>query len=113
MCIPALAQDIDPGSQQPLVLTDEQGEYPLGRHMDILEDPSGELTIDQVASPEYAPHFTPSPADVPVYGYTNSVYWLRMRLRNEVSSTNQWLLEVIFPNLNYVDLYLPLDGGGI
>ena len=27
-------------------------------------------------------------------------------------STNQWLLEVNFPNLNFVDLYLPSEGGG-
>ena len=29
-------------TQTPLILTVEQGEYPLGRHLDILEDPGGD-----------------------------------------------------------------------
>jgi len=49
---------------------------------------------------------------MPVYGISDSVFWLRLRFRNETSLTNRWLLEVNFPNLNYVDLYLPYDGGG-
>ena len=51
--IPALAQANDPPPPEPLILTDEQGEYPLGLHMEILEDPSGELTIEEVSSPEF------------------------------------------------------------
>ena len=49
LCLPAQAQGNDPSSQGPLVLTDKQGQYPLGRQMDILEDPSSELTIEEVA----------------------------------------------------------------
>ncbi len=51
--LPALTHSGDPPPQDILILTDEQGEYPLGRYMDILEDPDGELTIEEVASPEY------------------------------------------------------------
>jgi signal transduction histidine kinase/PAS domain-containing protein len=80
--------------------------------MDILEDPGGELTIDGVASPEYASRFTSSQEDVPIYSWTDSAFWLRLRLRNDTRLTIQWMLEVNFPNLNYVDLYLPLEGGG-
>ena len=112
LCIPALAQDSEPSPQESLVLSDQLGQYPLGLHMDILEDPSGELTIDQVASPEYASRFKRSQENVPVYGYTNSIFWLQLRFLNQTNLTNQWLLEVNFPNLNYVDLYLPREGGG-
>jgi signal transduction histidine kinase len=109
---PALAQGSAPPTQEPLILTDEQGQYPLGLHLDILEDPGGELTIEDVSSPEYAARFEPSQEAVPNYGLTESVIWLRLRVRNETLSTNQWLLESAFPNLNYLDLYLPLDEGG-
>ena len=47
LCGTALAQSADPPPQEPLRLTDDQGEYPLGLHLEILEDPSGELTIDR------------------------------------------------------------------
>lgn len=94
-----------------LVLTDQQGEYPLGRYFDILEDPGGELTIEDVSSPEYAPRFVRSQVAVPNFGFTDSAYWLRLQLRNETSLTNQWLLEANFPNLNYIDLYSPSEQG--
>jgi len=110
--IPALAQGSDPPTQEPLILTDEQGKYPLGGYVDILEDPSGELTIDEVTSPEYAARFEPSQEAVPNYGFTESVFWLRLRLYNETSLIDQWLLETNFQNLNYVDLYLPSEEGG-
>ena len=109
---PAYAQGSAPLNQESLILTDEQGQYPLGLYLDILEDPSGQLTIAEVTSPEYAARFERSQVDVPIYGYTNSTFWLRMGLRNETSLTNQWLLETNFQNLNYVDLYLPSEQGG-
>ena len=112
LVVPARAQSEDPPQPAPLVLTGEQGEYSLGRQMDILEDPSGELTINEVTSSGIASLFIPSSVDVPNYGYTSSVFWLRLPLRNEASLTNQWLLEANFQNLNYVDLYLPSEAGG-
>ena len=33
----------------PVLLNDNQGQYPLGLHLDLLEDPTGALTIEQVA----------------------------------------------------------------
>ena len=35
-------------AQQPVILTGNQDEYTLGLHLEILEDPSGQLTIDDV-----------------------------------------------------------------
>ena len=49
---PALAQGSDPPPPAPIILTDERWEYPLGLHLEILEDPSSELTIEDVTSPE-------------------------------------------------------------
>jgi signal transduction histidine kinase len=109
---PALAQSSDAPETEPLILTDQQGHYLLGRHMDILEDPGGKLTIEEITSPEYTSRFTSNQVDVPNYGYSNSAYWLRVRLRNEANLVNKWLLEVNFQNLNYVDLYIPSQGDG-
>ena len=110
--LPALTHSSDTPLQDFLILTDEQGEYPLGRYMDILEDPDGELTIDDVTSPEYEARFVLSQEDIPNYGYTDTVYWLRLQLQNESSTIDKWLLETAYTNLNYVDLYIPSEGGG-
>ncbi len=79
--------------------------------MELFEDPSGELSIEEVSSPEISSQFKPSQAAVPNYGYTDSVYWVRLFLDNQTSQVNEWTLEVDFSNTQYVDLYTPLPGG--
>ena len=68
-----------------VILTDEQGEYPLGLFVEILLDPTRELTIEEVSSPDYAAQFMPSQEEVPNFGYTTSAIWRRFRVRNETS----------------------------
>jgi signal transduction histidine kinase len=107
----ALAQGSTPSEPKPVVLTDEQQKYPLGLYMELLEDPSGNLTIDQVSSPALDSQFVPSQAHTPNKGFTESAYWVRVKLRNETRQTDDWLLEIDFPNMQYVDLYTPLPDG--
>ena len=96
----------------PVVLTDEQEEYPLGLSLEILQDPGGDLTIEQISSPEYDQKFEPSQEQVPVFGFTNSAYWARIHLRNQ-STTDSWFLDVLYSNLQFIDLYTPLpDANG-
>ena len=79
--------------------------------MDILEDPGGELTIDQVSSLAYDARFIPSQSESPNYGFTNNAYWVRLTLDNETRKADDWLLELDFANMHYVDLYTPLPDG--
>ncbi len=104
----SLAPGVQAQPKDPIVLTDDRGEYPLGLHLEILKDPTGELTIEQVSSPEYDGRFTPSQKEAPKYGFTDSAYWVRFRVRSEASSTRQWRLELEFPNMQYIDIYRPL-----
>jgi hypothetical protein len=98
-------------AQNTLILTDEQGEYPLGLYLEILEDPSGQLTIEQVTSSDYDDQFVPSQEKVPNFGYTNSVYWVRFRLKDEAQQ--QWRLEMSYAVTQYISLYLPrVDNSG-
>ncbi len=112
LCTSVKAQTSDPPVQNPLTLTDEQGFYPLGLYLEILEDPSGELTIENVSSPEFDPQFDLSQVAVPNYGFTDSVYWVRFHLVNETRKTDEWLLEQGFANIHFVDMYTPLPDGG-
>ncbi|MFN2188945.1 MAG: 7TM-DISM domain-containing protein [Candidatus Promineifilaceae bacterium] len=102
------AQVTASSSLEPVVLTDDQDKYSLGLHLEILEDPSGEWTIEDVTSPEFDSRFVPSEAEAPNYGFSKSVYWVRLRLRSEAQQTERWLLDVGFANMHYVDLYTPL-----
>lgn len=113
LCGTALAQSGDPPTPEALILTDEQDRYPLGLQLEILEDPGGELTIEDVSSPELDSQFTPNQVEVPNFGFSKSAYWVRFDLQNETRLTDQWLLEVAFPNIHFIDLYTPIpDGDG-
>ena len=92
---------------KPVILTDKQGEYPLGLYLEILEDPTAKLTIEEVASPEFDGRFLPNSVPVPLFGYTASAYWVRFRVRNEADPTTKWLLEVSYASIQHLDLYLP------
>jgi signal transduction histidine kinase len=98
------------GGGAPLVLTNQTNRYPLGTHVEILEDPTGQLTIDQVTSPELAAAWAPSTESIPNFGFTSSAYWVRLGLRNE-SPERDWRLLVDQNRLVYVDLYAPSSDG--
>ena len=70
-----------------VVLTDEQGQYPLGLHLEILEDESAALTIDDVTSPELDPKFVPSQDAAPNFGFSDSAFWVRFTVRNDTADT--------------------------
>jgi len=101
-------------STKPLMLSDEVSEDALGLHLDILEDSSGELNFKAVSSAAYDAQFIPSLVAVPYYGFTDSVYWVRVTLDNQTQQAEEWLMELGFSNIQYVDLYSPSqDGTGI
>jgi signal transduction histidine kinase len=93
-----------------LILTDETNEYPVGLHMEILEDKDKQWTIEDVTTPSIAAQFLPSPEEAPGFGFTESAYWIRFRVRNEASSDIEWLVSyeaVAF----FIDYYVPSASG--
>jgi GAF domain-containing protein len=97
---------VRPGlAQGPLALTDAQGQYLLGLHLDVLEDPGRQLTIETVLSPEVAAQFAPSRVATPQFGYTSAAIWARLQVAN-LSSEPEWWLELSDPTLDSVELYL-------
>jgi signal transduction histidine kinase/CheY-like chemotaxis protein len=110
---PTLTFALDNNRAETLILTVEQGKYPLGLHLEILEDPSGQLTIEQVSSSAYDEQFIPSQVEVPNFGFTNSAYWLRFRVKDNTPQPKSWRLEMAHPVMQQVSFYLPrIDGTG-
>jgi signal transduction histidine kinase len=96
----------------PLVLHGNTESSPLSGHMDILEDKSGKLTIGEVSSPVAEGMFKPDMRGMPHFGATSSVYWVRFTIGNETTAEKRWLLELDFPLMDYLDLYVPVEDGG-
>ncbi|OWJ93845.1 hybrid sensor histidine kinase/response regulator [Pseudomonas sp. A46] len=97
------------------VTFDEQTRsLPLGLHMDVFEDVRGDARIDDIISPALQTSFRRSDKPVLNAGYSRSVFWLRVDLEYrplERGGLQNWLLELAYPPLDHLDLYLP-DGQG-
>ncbi len=89
-----------------VILNEKQDVYPLGLFLEILEDPSGKLTIEEIASPGFDNKFVPGQNKVPNFGHTNSAYWVRFRIRNETGQSESYRLKLGFANMQHIDLYL-------
>lgn len=82
----------------------------LGGTLSILDDPTGTLTIDEVASDRSELHFRSIPAML-AEGYRKGALWVRFSL-SAPPSQNQWLLQIERPLLENVTLYVPDGTGG-
>lgn len=87
---------------------------PLGRVMQVLEDPSGNLTIAEARSAALASRYTSHDKDTLNAGYSRSAFWLKVDLHylpKDPDALRTWLLELAYPPLDHLELYLP-EGDG-
>lgn len=96
----------------PVVITPDQGAYPLARHLDLLEDTSRALTISDIVSPKNLARFVPPATDTPGFGFTSSAVWVRFSVNNSLSYRVEYFLEVKYPLLDHIDFYTPTGAGG-
>lgn len=89
-------------------LSSRQGFTTVHGSLEVLEDPNGDLTIEEVSRSDL---FQDAGEGVPNYGFTESVYWFRFNVANRTSD-NLLILEIGYPVLDYVTLlYRKPDGG--
>jgi len=85
--------------------------FPLGRHLEILEDPHQHYTVREVASPPLSQEFRPSDSTVPNLGVSASAYWVRMTLSNETAHIRRWLLVYEMVTVERIDVFQPAGDG--
>ncbi|MBF0235466.1 MAG: response regulator, partial [Desulfamplus sp.] len=96
---------------EPITLRDGREIYPLGTNLDILEDKTKTLNINDVVSEKYSTRFVANKKTNPNYGYTSSVYWVRFTLVNPMPQASEWLFEVDYPMLDHITLFIPGEDG--
>ncbi len=95
-----------------LTLDHQKQEYPLGQYLDILEDPSGQMTLaDILALSPNSPGFQVNTKKVPNFGHTNSAIWLRFTIFNPNLNLEHLLLEIGHPIIHSIEIHQP-DGQG-
>ena len=89
-----------------LVLTDQGEHYRLEPYMQILKDPTAELTVEDVTSSAYASEFSSLPNGLRNLGFTSAAIWLRCRVKNQTSVKTKWVLVLTDARISYLDCFI-------
>ncbi|MBP7866038.1 MAG: sensor histidine kinase [Acidobacteria bacterium] len=100
------------GQAPVLVLTDAVRELALGPWMEVLEDPEGRLAIGDVSSDPTRKAFRPCGPRFPAFGFSQSVFWVRFAMHNPTEKDKLRLLEIAYPLLDHVEVYVSRAGPG-
>lgn len=98
-----------PGLAGALVFDENTRSLPLGKAMSVFEDVRGDASIEDITSPALRASFRQHDKDVLNAGYSRSVFWLRVDLEyrpQQAPGVQPWLLELAYPPLDNVQLYL-------
>jgi hypothetical protein len=85
--------------------------YDLVDATEMLEDPSGALTVDSLTRPPFRDRFVPLTRDRRSVGFSRSVFYLRVTLVNSTDEVVHWHVSPSGASMD-TRLYTPLEGGG-
>lgn len=88
-------------AQDVLVLSNQNNLYSLDSASYFFEDVDRTLDINQIQKTQ----FLPLPSTKLSFGYSTSVYWIKMNLKNTDSLHNDWVLEFAYPVLDTISIY--------
>jgi signal transduction histidine kinase/CheY-like chemotaxis protein len=106
LCLPWLANAVE--------FDEFTQSLPLGRTLQVFEDVSGQASVADVRAQAAAGNFKPHDKATLNAGYSRSVFWLKIDLQyrpTNPAAQRTWLLELAYPPLDHLDLYLP-DAAG-
>jgi len=79
----------------------------FSRHIDLLEDAPGDLSIDQVSGAS----FFPGDLAAANVGFTSSVWWARVTIRNPEPREREIYVRQTYPLIDYLDAYEQIAPG--
>ncbi|VVN83492.1 hybrid sensor histidine kinase/response regulator [Pseudomonas fluorescens] len=107
LCLPLMASAVE--------FDEFTQRLPLGRTLQVFEDASGQARIGDIRAQAAAGHFKTHDKDTLNAGYSRSAFWLKIDLQyrpTQPSAQRTWLLELAYPPLDHLDLYVPDTAGG-
>ncbi len=94
----------------PVILDDTRKALYLGTHVEYLEDAGRKLALTDIVQKK-GPSWHPSSGRALNFGFTRSAYWFRFTLDNGQPRSQNWYLELNFPHLNQIDMFIPQPDG--
>lgn len=97
-------------SDQPIVLTDTPDIYVLDASLEVLTDPTRQLSISDVIRPAMMSGFKPR-KEVIYKGFDSPAYWIRFKLEDRSSTQKNWFVVRNYVQVGDDRAYFPLGGG--
>ncbi|WP_200345648.1 hybrid sensor histidine kinase/response regulator [Halochromatium glycolicum] len=108
---PVSAADGDRPKGEALRVVSDQARYSTIGHLELLSDPDGSLTLEAVRSAAYRDDFVPTTGTTPNLGFERSVVWARLRIDNRLEHPATYYLDLAYPLLDWVSLYIVSSSG--
>ena len=89
------------------------GNEKLGTHMLYMIDEQHEISIDALLHNPDQFEWLQHEQDVPNFGFNTSSFWFWFKVENNSLEKVRWLLEISYPILDNVDIYLQFSDGHI
>ena len=77
----------------------------LGKSSDYVEDRTNSLSIEQVKTHDSELGWQQVTSETPNFGYTDSAFWVHLRLTNSSDQKVERVMEIAYPVLDYIDFY--------
>ncbi|MDH5655771.1 MAG: PAS domain S-box protein [Spirochaetia bacterium] len=94
-------------AQSPVIIDDHLNGIPPGFTIEYLEDKDGVWTIQDIISDSPDLQFIKSNKSILNKGFTDSTYWVRLKVINPHNTAVSWHLEMNYPLMDTIDLFKP------
>ncbi|MBN1495196.1 MAG: helix-turn-helix domain-containing protein [Spirochaetes bacterium] len=90
---------------------DGLAERPIGQSVEFLEDEKGTLSIENILGRNLKSRWVASNDTSPGFGFTESVFWVRLTVSNDTGNDIPFFFEHGYPLVDYLELYVPQKKG--
>jgi len=94
-----------------LSLTKDSDHYALGKYLQILNCNKNEISQKEILTKNISCKFEKNTVEVPNYGFSDSIYWIRFAINNKDLENEKWLLVLSYPHLDKIELFLKEQNG--
>ena len=91
-------------ANEPILLNDQSDILHIDRGVYYLIDKDGKQSIDTIVNEK---NLLVNQKNTLNFGYSSDPVWIKLPIRNESLNETRWLLEIAFPPLDFIEIYIP------
>lgn len=94
------------GENQPFMITDRLKEQPVSFYTDYLKLSADSLSLYEIIANQQALPFKATGMEDINFGFSKDIFWLRLRIINQSSASDKWILESSYPIIDSLTFFI-------